>query len=751
MNKLKVTLLCVNILFLFSIICISQTDEYGLRGYNSYLTGLGLNLSYVNITNGSNFNPDSTGGIDCWIYQTTNTSNPKTIIAKGSGANKAYRPFLFGISTANKLFLRIEDIEYLNANGGTIPLNVWTHVAVFWSDKPNYKVKFYINGLQSGDSIVATATWPLNNNDPVRIGSSQYYTSWVFPGNIDEVKFHRSSSSLRNIICNRFIGLCDVPLTSQTDITSSTYYSTTVSSWTFNQSGATAYDYLGGNNGSYIGTATQQGPFYGHPIPYNFALKLPGESYGYIRIPDNTIFDQTTDGSFDFWFKPQTITSEQILISKGATTSTLSFIIGLNTTGKLYAGFGTYIALNSTGVSLDLNVWNHVAVTWNTVGANFEIKFYKNGKQNGNASSITKSFPTNADYTYIGNSQISNLPAKGFLDELRLWNTAITTDTIIKYMFVSGNSFSNSNLLLRYGFDGTLNNSTSITGVNGSFNNGAINNARFSGYTNDTVGGAFGNSYASHSTVINRNVQPNTFPNNFMIRTPFRNIPDNNPTGITDSITNNISGTVSSVELFLAVDHTYIGDLKVNLISPNNTGVYALSQNGGAGKNILSFFNDNFTGVVTGTTYLPPWGFVKPLSTFSNFNGLPSNGVWKLSVSDVAPSDIGVLKGWGLKIDYATSIGNENGNTPKIFKLHQNYPNPFNPVTNIKFDIPKKSFVKLKVFDLLGKEMKEIINRELNTGTYNVNFDGSNFASGVYIYYFEAGDYRDTKRMILVK
>jgi hypothetical protein len=82
----------------------------------------------------------------------------------------------------------------------------------------------------------------------------------------------------------------------------------------------------------------------------------------------------------------------------------------------------------------------------------------------------------------------------------------------------------------------------------------------------------------------------------------------------------------------------------------------------------------------------------------------------------------------------------------------QNYPNPFNPSTNIKFAVPKTSNVTLKVYDMLGQTVSALIDNQLyNTGEYTVNFDGQHFASGVYFYSLEAADFKDTKKMIIVK
>lgn len=98
-----------------------------------------------------------------------------------------------------------------------------------------------------------------------------------------------------------------------------------------------------------------------------------------------------------------------------------------------------------------------------------------------------------------------------------------------------------------------------------------------------------------------------------------------------------------------------------------------------------------------------------------------------------------------------TGITFTEGELVKNYALFHNYPNPFNPVTNIKFDIPKKSNVKISIFDVLGKEISVLVNEELSPGTFEVNWDASNFPSGVYFYKIETGDYSESKKMVLIK
>ncbi len=85
------------------------------------------------------------------------------------------------------------------------------------------------------------------------------------------------------------------------------------------------------------------------------------------------------------------------------------------------------------------------------------------------------------------------------------------------------------------------------------------------------------------------------------------------------------------------------------------------------------------------------------------------------------------------------------------FRLDQNYPNPFNPVTKIEFAIPKSDYVDLRVYDLLGREVKVLLSQHLNIGEYEVEFDAKSFASGMYYYRLQSGENVSVKKMTLVK
>lgn len=97
------------------------------------------------------------------------------------------------------------------------------------------------------------------------------------------------------------------------------------------------------------------------------------------------------------------------------------------------------------------------------------------------------------------------------------------------------------------------------------------------------------------------------------------------------------------------------------------------------------------------------------------------------------------------------STGENTSLIPTVFELKQNYPNPFNPTTKISYSVPKAGIVSMKIFDMTGREIASLVNDIKAPGVYTVDFNGANFASGVYFYRLEAADFVDTKRMVLVK
>lgn len=98
-----------------------------------------------------------------------------------------------------------------------------------------------------------------------------------------------------------------------------------------------------------------------------------------------------------------------------------------------------------------------------------------------------------------------------------------------------------------------------------------------------------------------------------------------------------------------------------------------------------------------------------------------------------------------------TAVNISNNQIPVKFSLSQNYPNPFNPSTSISYDIPVNGFVKISVYDMLGKEVATLVNDEKTAGSYRVDFNASELSSGTYFYRIKAGEFSDIKKMVLLK
>jgi hypothetical protein len=124
--------------------------------------------------------------------------------------------------------------------------------------------------------------------------------------------------------------------------------------------------------------------------------------------------------------------------------------------------------------------------------------------------------------------------------------------------------------------------------------------------------------------------------------------------------------------------------------------------------------------------------------------------VW-LTRDGVAKAEDDVVKRALAWINTTNGVAEGEPQVPSQFALSQNYPNPFNPSTTIKFELPRTSQVNLTVYDILGREVSVLVNERREAGVHEVKFDGSNLASGVYLYRLQAGAFVSTKKLVLLK
>lgn len=189
------------------------------------------------------------------------------------------------------------------------------------------------------------------------------------------------------------------------------------------------------------------------------------------------------------------------------------------------------------------------------------------------------------------------------------------------------------------------------------------------------------------------------------------------------------------------------------IFTSTNSGFNWISSNTGlpANPNVTSFFMNGDTiytslkgsGIYKSTVQSSVWTsfndglknlYVNSIYGDKNYlyAGVNSNGVYRR------------------RTNILTSLNNTNEISYR-YSLFQNYPNPFNPRTNIRFAVAKLSDVKIVIYDLSGKEVEVLVNEQLQAGTYLTDWNASNYSSGVYFYKIQAGDFSETKRMLMIK
>ncbi len=213
-------------------------------------------------------------------------------------------------------------------------------------------------------------------------------------------------------------------------------------------------------------------------------------------------------------------------------------------------------------------------------------------------------------------------------------------------------------------------------------------------------------------------------------------------------------------EPFTVNDNSYL-DFTISYgVNDSSTAVNELGEN-----ELINFkleIVDNNTGQVLGT--------LKEINQTKNEINNQRNADYRVNLSNITNTDVKLrmveednlseANYTLLKIHISNEVLNKSGfneifldGQPLVieYSLEQNYPNPFNPSTTINYQIPKDGFVTLKIYDVLGKEIKTLVNEEKTIGRYQVSFNATDLATGVYIYKIQVNDFVSTKKMILLK
>lgn len=231
-------------------------------------------------------------------------------------------------------------------------------------------------------------------------------------------------------------------------------------------------------------------------------------------------------------------------------------------------------------------------------------------------------------------------------------------------------------------------------------------------------------------------------------------------------LTTNSGGNWTAMNSGLNADNVYALEISDgNLYAGTNDGIFYSDDNGSNWVNISSALLDDKvirsialyeSNIIVGTG-----GYGAYVSTDNgmtweeNDTGFPNSfaEIFALTISNTKVYAGTLFRGaWERPLtDYVTDVEIVSDNLPLSFNLAQNYPNPFNPTTTIKYSIPESGNVSLKVYNILGNEVVSLINEEKTPGVYSVTFDAGNLPSGVYFYKIRAGNYFETKKMLLIK
>jgi len=202
-----------------------------------------------------------------------------------------------------------------------------------------------------------------------------------------------------------------------------------------------------------------------------------------------------------------------------------------------------------------------------------------------------------------------------------------------------------------------------------------------------------------------------------------------------------------------SVIHDFVSDLEFTLTHNGITDTLIYRVDGNGGTDFTNTYLNSNLGIPFDGAKAPFSGVFIPHNSLSNFISNSISGEWILTVTDHKSGDDGILQDWGLLISESTLVGveEEKDMYPEVFYLSQNHPNPFNPSTTIKWQQPETNIVTLKIYDVLGRELTTLINEELTAGNHETVFNASRLSSGVYFYQLQAGDFVQTKKMVLLR
>jgi hypothetical protein len=219
-----------------------------------------------------------------------------------------------------------------------------------------------------------------------------------------------------------------------------------------------------------------------------------------------------------------------------------------------------------------------------------------------------------------------------------------------------------------------------------------------------------------------------------------------------DSAFIDLYGLVLDLDVNLSITHSNDEDLYIWLSRSGIPNTELSTNNGGNGANYINTTFDDEAEIPITQGTAPFTGIFKPQQLLSVYDETELHGTWKLRVLNYSYALSGQLVNWCMNFSVYDPIAIHNSQVPVSMILKQNYPNPFNASTSINYSLVRQSDVKISIYDILGREVKTLVNKNLTAGNYVLSFNAGDMASGLYFYsMFIDGVLFETKKMVLVK
>jgi subtilisin-like proprotein convertase family protein len=711
----------LGLIAVFIFVNISNAQYYYNRAF-SLPGGAG---NYVATDPGANLSITGSFTVECWV-RPVNISAPANQILVQKRLGSAASGYTLYAATGGRPALRTNGTTRLTGTD-SIKNNVWNHVAGTFNAITGIFV-VYVNGVACGTVTVA-AGLPSPDADSLRIGAG---FNNPYAGLIDEIRIWNVERTASEIAATMRLPL---------GLTGGTYPGLVAVYRANTVTGGSGIEPINGYTAHLRGGSTfaDIGSNPGSPMAFNTGLISDGTDGHYVAIPSSSASSPTNAMTLEAWVYHNNA-STQVIFAKGSSNYPYRMVKSIGSSFRVFIN-GTAPGSGNFGGIIPTNKWTHLAFTYD--GATSTYTYYMNGVQTQTGTQAL-SIPTNTDSVTIAGGP-SLVEYVGMIDEVRIANYVKTPLQIAKGMYVSIDSNNEPNPTgsnLAFNFEGTLQSyADTITGK-GVFNG---------------TGMRFTRSFDQNEPppTLNRFDAIN-FANGFSTRYCDLFIGSAPPATVTDSVFFPISSTISDVNVFVGIEHIYANDVSVSLRNPagNTTLVLYPGAATDAGVNFVTIFDDQADSTIGGSLKAPFSPRVKPTNALSAFNGQNTSGWWKIIVTDNVPSsNNGTLIGWGIQFNNQTLVGVENNYTgiADKFSLNQNYPNPFNPTTTIKYSLAKDVNVKILLFDILGREIQTLTNEFQRAGSYELLFNAKSLASGTYFYKIIAGDFVDTKKMLLIK